>query len=95
MCLSCTDLNTKFFHASTVYRRRYNSISSLKMLDGYRLCGRDNIGNFLVHHFQTLFITSNPCFDKGISDLVGEVITIEESANVCLIPGEAKIFVAL
>jgi hypothetical protein len=73
--LSCTDLNTKFFHAPTVCRRRYNSISSLKMLDGSRLCGRDNIGNFLVHHFQTLFITSNPCFNEGISDLVGEVIT--------------------
>ncbi len=73
--LSCTDLNTKFFHASTVCRRRYNSISSLKMLDGFRLCGRHNIGNFLVHHFQTLFITSNPCFNEGISDLVGEVIT--------------------
>lgn len=37
--LSCTDLNTKFFHASTVCQCRYNSISSLKMLDGSRLCG--------------------------------------------------------
>jgi hypothetical protein len=30
--LTCKDLNTKFFHASTINRRRFNSVSMLKIL---------------------------------------------------------------
>jgi hypothetical protein len=46
--LTCIDLNTKFFHASTACRCRYNSITCLKSTDSSRICGRDNIGFFLI-----------------------------------------------
>ncbi|XP_059451122.1 uncharacterized protein LOC132181913 [Corylus avellana] len=72
--LTCTDLNSKFFHASTACRRRYNSISSLKAYDGTRLCGRDNIGSFLVNHFSTLFSSTSPNFDDSLSELVVTII---------------------
>ena len=46
--LTCTNINTKFFHASTMCRHRYNSISPLNTVDGVILNGRDNIEAYLV-----------------------------------------------
>ena len=46
--LTCTDINTKFCHASIIYRRRYSSISSLKTAECVILGGRENTGNYLV-----------------------------------------------
>jgi hypothetical protein len=81
--LTCTDLNTKFFHASTATRRRYNSISCLKAPDGSSINGRDNIGSFLVQHFTSLFTSTQPVLDDNLSDLVDVVITEEENVSLC------------
>jgi hypothetical protein len=93
--LTCIDLNTKFFHASTVCRRRYNSLSSLKTADGTVLCGRDNIGNHLVQHFSSLFASTQPVFDQCFTSLVDKVVTVEENVSLCLIPDENEIFLAI
>jgi exonuclease III len=93
--LSCTDLNTKFFHASTACRRRYNSISCLLSADGSSISGRENIGSYLVNHFSSLFSTTHPSFDASFDDLVGNVITVEENVQLCIIPEEGEIFSAI
>jgi hypothetical protein len=93
--LSCTDLNTKFFHASVACRRSYNSISCLRAADGYNILGRDNIGSFLVDHFNTLFSTSNPIIDDSLSDLASPVITVDDNLALCSNPEEAEIFLAI
>jgi hypothetical protein len=93
--LTCTNLNTKFFHASTLCRRRYNSISSLKSADGTTLGGRENIGNHLVHHFNMLFTSSLPELDANLDCLIDNVITEEENLALCLIPEESEIFLAI
>ncbi|XP_059437358.1 uncharacterized protein LOC132170396 [Corylus avellana] len=90
--LTCTDLNTKFFHASTVSRRRYNSVSRLKTVDGIIIEGRTNIGNYLVQHFSSQFTTTNPVLDSSLSELVGRVVTEEENGRLCVIPDELEIF---
>jgi hypothetical protein len=90
--LICTDLNTKFFHASTTCRRRYNSISSLKNLDGFVIIGKDNIGSLLVNHFSSLFSTTNPILDDGLSELVDMVITEDDIVTLCIFPDEFEIF---
>jgi hypothetical protein len=93
--LTCTDLNTKFFHASTVSQRKYNSISSLKSLDGILISGRENIGPFLVHHFSSIFSTTNHALDSDLNELVGKVVTDEKNVIICGILDEAKIFLAI
>ncbi|GLT69444.1 hypothetical protein SLA2020_415930 [Shorea laevis] len=90
--LTCTDLNTKFFHASVTCRRRYNSISNLKGPDGIKISGRDNIGFYLVDYFSKLFSSSLPVFDSEFSELIDCVITEEENISLCLIPDELEIF---
>jgi hypothetical protein len=93
--LSCTDLNTKFFHASTACHRRYNSISCLVSADGSKIEGRDNIGAFLVNHFSSLFTSTQPAFDDNFSDLVDSVITDDENVSLCIILDEVEIFSAI
>jgi exonuclease III len=93
--LTCTDLNTKFFHASTVCRRRYNSISCLTSSDGNPIRGRENIGAYLVDHFSKIFSTSHPPLTDNLPSLVTEVISVEENVRICTIPDEHEIFVAI
>jgi hypothetical protein len=93
--LTCIDLNTKFFHASTAYRRRYNSISCLLSADSSHILGRDNIGSHLVDHFSSLFSSMNASLDSGMSDMVHCVIFDVENDNLCAIPYESEIFTAI
>jgi hypothetical protein len=60
--LTSNDLNTKFFHASTTIRRRYNSISSIKMENGLFLNNMNDIGLYFfrilpesVYFLKSLF----------------------------------------
>lgn len=93
--LSCTDLNTKFFHASIACRRRYNSIDCLRSTDGSNISGMENIGSFLVNHFSNLFSTTHPIFDSSFNDLVDNFISDEENVRLCVIPDECEIFSAI
>jgi hypothetical protein len=93
--LTSTDLNTKFFHASTICRCRYSSLSSLKTADDTILVGRDNISNHLVHHFSSLFASTQPIYDNCFTSLVDKVVTDDENVSLCLIPDEKEIFLAI
>lgn len=89
------DLNTKFFHASTACRRRYNSISCLKDSNSLLICGRDNIDSFLVEHFNSRFTPSHLILDDNLFDLVEKVIIEEENVGLCSIPDEKEFFFAI
>jgi hypothetical protein len=93
--LTCRDLNTKFFHASAVNHRRYNSISMLKMDDGSSLNTRDSIGNYFVDFFSKIFTTTNPVLDLELDDLVHPVITVDENEMLCALPDEREIYQAV
>jgi hypothetical protein len=75
--LTCTDLNTKFFHAATSCIRRYNSISFINIEGGSILTSRDAIGNHLVNHFSNLFSSSGPNLVNSLKDLFEETISVE------------------
>lgn len=53
-------LNTKYFYASTATKRRYNSITSLKLDNGSFLNKRKDIGDEFVKFYSDLFSSSNP-----------------------------------
>jgi hypothetical protein len=89
--LTSNDLNTKFFHASTVIRRRYNSISSIKMENGLFLNNRNDIDLYFSEYFQNLFTSSNPSFDDELDSLFSPVISDAENNSICSIPDESKI----
>lgn len=57
--LTSLDINTRFFHVSTLVRRRWNSIEFMKGVDGQWLNSRPDIGSAFVANFAQLFRSSN------------------------------------
>jgi hypothetical protein len=58
--LTCKDLNTKYFHTSTLIRRRSNAVNFLKLDDGRWVSSRAEIAEKFLAHFTTLFTSTNP-----------------------------------
>lgn len=58
--LTTRDLNTRFFHLSTVIRRRRNSIDSIKSTVGQWLHGKEAVGPYIINHFQSVFTSEPP-----------------------------------
>lgn len=70
------DLNTKFFHSSTLVRRSRNKIVRLKDNNGRWLEDINEIENHVVDHFSSLFTaTSNDCDFTSFESLFPAVIS--------------------
>ena len=93
--LTCKDLNTKYFHISTLIRRMPNSINFLKSNTGDWVSSRVDIGGIFIDHFKHLFSSSNPSIEEEILDLFSPVISIAENLSFCSIPSKLEIFQAL
>lgn len=93
--LSCKDLNTKFFHTSTLIRRRSNAIDFLKSDSGAWFSDRSAIGGNFVRHFSALFKSSNPPIETKMLDLFSPVISAEENLSLCAIPTKSEVVQAL
>jgi len=92
--LTCKDLNTRFFHVSTIIKRRRTSIDFLKLLTGAWITDRADIGN-CFSHFSSLFTTSNPPCPNEFLSLFENSISSDENVTLCTIPSELEIFNAL
>uniref|UniRef100_A0A803QAN7 Reverse transcriptase domain-containing protein n=1 Tax=Cannabis sativa TaxID=3483 RepID=A0A803QAN7_CANSA len=84
------DGNTKFFHASTVIRRRRNKIESVES-DGTWLHGREDIGNFMRNQFMQVFESQNTVIDDDLDSLFSEMVSEEENDSICRTPSEDEI----
>jgi hypothetical protein len=93
--LHCKDLNTRFFHTSTLIRRRSNAINFLEIDSGAWISDRAEIGNNFVSHFSRLFSTSHPPIDNELLDLFSPTISPEDNTLLCSIPSELEIVQAL
>lgn len=90
--LCCHDLNTNFFHASTVNRMRYNSVSFLKTAESNILKTSVEIGSYFVDYFSSIFTSTNPILDVDLDELVSPVITDLDNLMLCKIPEEREIY---
>ena len=93
--LICKDLNTKFFHTSTIIKRRRNTIDFLKLPLGVWSNERQEIGNCFTSHFRNVFTFSVPILDEDLLSLFDNCISHEENTSICEIPTEQEIFSAL
>jgi hypothetical protein len=93
--LTCSDLNTKFFHSSTIIRRRANSVNFLKTSARGWISDRADIGDQFVHHFTNLFSSTSPSFEEELLALFPPVISDEENHVLCSIPTETEVFQVL
>jgi hypothetical protein len=93
--LTCKDLNTKYFHTSTLIKRRSNAINFLKLDSGVWVSSRDEIGGNFISHFSNLFTTTNPLTEVEKLDLFSLVVIEVENEGLCVIPAEVEILEAL
>jgi len=93
--LTCKDLNTKYFHLSTLIKRRRNAIDFLKLNTGTWISDRRVIGNSFCNHFANLFSSSGPSDSLEYLPLFDPVITDAINQDICCIPLEQEIFEAL
>jgi hypothetical protein len=94
--LTCKDLNTKYFHLSTLIRRRSNVVNFLKLDSGVWVSSRFAIGENFTAHFTNIFLTtSNPLMEPKMLNLLPPIITEEENAILSSIPDEEEILDAL
>jgi hypothetical protein len=93
--LTCKDLNTKFFHTSTIIKRWRNAIDFLKLPSGLWSSDRQAIGSCFTTHFKELFSTSSPPIDVELLSLFDSCISPEDNISLCEIPLEQEIFSVL
>jgi hypothetical protein len=89
--LTSPSLNTKFFHVSTIIRRRKNAIDFLKNDNNEWLSDRNDIGACFVQFFQNLFSSSNPQFPDDFDNLISPVISDEDNLLLCAVPSADEI----
>ena len=90
--LTSSTLNTRFFHLTTIIRRRRNTIDFLKDKHGNWISNREAIGDCFIDHFKSIYTTSHPSFLASLENLIPQCITDEDNEWLCRIPdyGEIK-----
>jgi len=89
------DLNTKFFHTSTLIRRNWNTISLLQSPNSGWLLDRQDIGDCFVNNFKDLYASTCPSPHKDLLALFDSAISVEDNVMLCATPTEPEIFASL
>ena len=84
--LPATDLNTKFFHLSTIVRRGRNAIDFLKNQQGSWISGREDIGKCFVEFFTGLFTSSSPSIPNNLDGLISPSLSQDDIEMLTKIP---------
>ena len=89
--LQCKDLNTIFFHTSTLIRKRANAVNFLKTNEGAWVFDRTVISGNLMSHFIELFSTLVPPIEDKLLNLFAPVVSIEDNSFLYALPLEKKV----
>uniref|UniRef100_A0A803P0S6 Reverse transcriptase domain-containing protein n=1 Tax=Cannabis sativa TaxID=3483 RepID=A0A803P0S6_CANSA len=85
------DRNTRFFHASTVIRRKRNFISSVSDDGVFWLRTRQEIGNYFTNNFKEVFSSSHPDIGQDLFELLPPVINDEMNVELTRVPSEEEV----
>ena len=77
------DKNSKFFHLSTIIRRRRNSIDAVKNDSREWITDRREIQKHFVEKFKILFNEEEVDFPENLDNLITPCITEEENTELC------------
>ncbi|XP_060969883.1 uncharacterized protein LOC133037085 [Cannabis sativa] len=69
------DRNTRFFHTSTVIRRKRNFISAISEDDVHWISGRRDIGDYFTENFQQVFTSVNPPVDEELIGIIPPMVS--------------------
>lgn len=85
------DKNTKFFHLSTIIRRRQNNIEAIRSEEGVWITDTGLIRQHFLDNFKQHFIAEKVNFPDHLEDLIPLVISEEDYLALCSIPTPEEI----
>uniref|UniRef100_A0A803PU22 Reverse transcriptase zinc-binding domain-containing protein n=1 Tax=Cannabis sativa TaxID=3483 RepID=A0A803PU22_CANSA len=85
------DRNTRFFHASTVIRRKRNFIGAITNNGIDWISGRTQIGDYFINHFGDVFCSSNPSFGNALSNLIAPCISGDMNSDSSRVPSPEEV----
>ena len=80
------DRNSKFFHLSTVVRRRKNQIAEIQLENGNWIHSRNEIADYFTQKNFSVFQSSNPHIPADLERLIDPSITEAENDLLSRIP---------
>ena len=89
------DRSTKFFHLSTIIRRRRNHIDAIKFEDGQWITSPNQIRKLFFNTFKNLFSEEEVTFPSHLENLMPKSITEEDNVILKRIPSLEEIKEAL
>jgi exonuclease III len=85
------DRNTKFFHLSTIIKRRHNSIDAIKTDEGVWIIDAKLLREFISEKFEVLFKVEDVTFPQDLDNLIPQSITAVENEELNQISSPAEI----
>ena len=85
------DRNTRFFHLSTLVRRRRNRINEIKLEDGSWINTREEIQNYFNENFKSLYQSECNDVPEDLENLIEPCISMEENEELCRVPSREEI----
>ncbi|XP_030923020.1 uncharacterized protein LOC115949895 [Quercus lobata] len=89
------DNNSKFFHLSTIIRRRHNHIDAIKGENGNWVTGSNRIREKFLQHFKELYKEEEVSFPDHLDNLIKPCITDDENYDLCCTPTPEEIRLTL
>ncbi len=91
MWLKDGDRNSKFFHLSTLIRRRRNLVDAIKSNSGDWITNKKEIKKVFLSNFIEQFSEEEVDFPSDLENLISPIISTEENESLCSIPTPQEI----
>ena len=85
------DCNSRFFHLSTIIRRKRNYISEIKLENGSWIRDREDIQRYFLDNFSSLYNTSHPQFPENLESLIQPFVIDQDNLELCRVPSRDEI----
>lgn len=89
------DANTRFFHISTIVKRKPNTIEHFKLPHDIWIHDIKQIGDAFVGYFCNLFCSTSPVSPTDLHGYILPSVTHAENLALCRIPEDSEIKCAL
>ena len=89
------DCKSRFFHLSTIIRRRRNSIDAIKFEAGEWILNKKEIREYLSDKFEELFKQERLEFPADLENLIDPIVSEEDNAALALMSDPQEILPAL
>ena len=85
------DRNSRFFHLSTIIRRRRNYISKIKLENGSWIRDLEDIQRYILDNFSSLYNTSHPQFLENLESLIQPCVADQDNVELYRVPSRDEI----